>query len=238
MKAKQIPPNLVTLTSLVAALLALQAAHTGNYSVAAWLIALSIVCDGLDGKLARALGSSTRFGAEFDSLADFVAFGVVPGFLAWQVGLHSLGALGAVVAIAFVVAGGLRLARFNIKNDDLETKRPFEGLPIPSAAGMVASLVLLQRHIAMPHANVWLLVATGITALLMVSSIEYPPIDKKYKNSPLAWVLRAAALAALVLAVWFAPHVFFCVMTLYVSWGLLRRIYCLFRQSDPDLEQD
>ncbi|MCD4828574.1 MAG: CDP-diacylglycerol--serine O-phosphatidyltransferase [Candidatus Cloacimonetes bacterium] len=234
MKAKQIPPNLVTLTSLVAALLALQAVHVDMFVVAAWLIVLSMLCDGLDGKLARTLGASTHFGAEFDSLSDFVAFGVVPGFLAWRVGLHQFGVMGAVVAIAFVVAGGLRLARFNIKNDDLESKKPFEGLPIPSAAGMVASLVILQLQTRLlPNADVWLLVIVACMTLLMISSIEYPPIDRRELHSLKARALGALALAVLGLAFWFPHYVFFGVMSLYVLWGVLRQAACSLHLYKP-----
>jgi len=230
MKLRQIPPNLVTLLSLITALLALYAAHREALVLGSWLIALSIICDGLDGKLARALGSSTHFGAEFDSLADFVAFGVVPGFLIWQAGLQSFGVWGAVVCILYIVAGGLRLARFNIRNDDLGSKHPFEGLPIPSAAGIVTSFIILQhREELFPHPSGWLLGLAVACMFLMVSSIEYPPLDRGFKNGWRSLTLALLVLVALIAAFWFPQYVFFVIMICYVVWGLLRHVLRLMR---------
>jgi len=84
MKIKYIFPTMITASSLIFGLIAMNAASESNFVMASWLIALSILCDGLDGKVARLLNASTKFGAELDTLSDFVVFGVVPGFIAYK----------------------------------------------------------------------------------------------------------------------------------------------------------
>ncbi len=112
----------------------------GDFVTAAPLVAIAMVLDTLDGRIARMTGATSEFGEEFDSLADIVSFGVAPAVLVFSWGLESLGRLGWAVGFLYITAAAIRLARFNIhgKSDD---KRFFVGLPSPAAAGILAATV-------------------------------------------------------------------------------------------------
>jgi CDP-diacylglycerol--serine O-phosphatidyltransferase len=146
----------------------------GRYDVAAWFILVSSIFDALDGKVARMTGTTSRFGVEYDSLADLVAFGVAPGLLMYSWALKPFGKLGWLAAFLYVVCGALRLARFNVQVDTVESKR-FLGLPIPAAASMVATCVLLFYHLGGSGSirKVSVLILIYVLALLMVSNVRY-----------------------------------------------------------------
>jgi len=167
-------PNLFTTGGLFAGFYSIISTIHGNYDVAAWFILIATVFDGLDGRVARMTGTTSRFGVEYDSLADLVAFGVAPGVLMYMWALRPFGKLGWLAAFLYVVCGALRLARFNVQINTVESKR-FLGLPIPAAAGMVASCVLLFYYLGgtgtIRKLSVLLLIYS--LAFLMVSSIRY-----------------------------------------------------------------
>ena len=102
---------------------------------------LSCILDALDGRVARMTGSTSRFGVEYDSLADVIAFGVAPGLLAYMWALKGYGRFGWLAAFLYVACGALRLARFNVQADTVQ-KKQFLGLPIPAAAAAIAASVL------------------------------------------------------------------------------------------------
>ena len=167
-------PNLFTTGSLFAGFYGIIATMNGGYYVAAWFILISSIFDALDGKVARLTGTTSRFGVEYDSLADLVAFGVAPGLLMYSWALKPFGKLGWLAAFLYVVCGALRLARFNVQVDTVESKR-FLGLPIPAAASMVASCVLLFYHLGGSGSirKVSVLILIYVLALLMVSNVRY-----------------------------------------------------------------
>ncbi len=142
-------PNLVTLLSMCAGLTAMRLAVEGKLETAVVAILIAAVLDGLDGRLARMLKSTSRFGAELDSLSDFLSFGVAPAFILYTYGLHDLKSVGWVVALLFASASALRLARFNVAIDD--PHRPdwqkdfFVGMPAP--AGALTGLLPLYLHL-------------------------------------------------------------------------------------------
>ena len=142
-------PNLLTLLALSLGLFAIRFAIEGSYESAVIAIAAAAVLDGLDGRLARAIAGTSRFGAELDSLADFVDFGVAPALLLYFWILHDVKGLGWFAATAFVIACALRLARFNVMVDDPD--KPawagnfFVGMPAP--AGAVTGLLPAYLHI-------------------------------------------------------------------------------------------
>ncbi|NTW99850.1 MAG: CDP-diacylglycerol--serine O-phosphatidyltransferase [Geobacteraceae bacterium] len=148
-KGIYILPNLFTTGSMFAGFYGMIAGINGDYRTAAICILVSAVFDGLDGKVARATGTTSKFGVEYDSLADLVAFGVAPGLIMYFWALKPFGRLGWLAAFLFVVCGALRLARFNVQVETVESKR-FVGLPIPAAASMVASTVLFFQHMGWP----------------------------------------------------------------------------------------
>ncbi|MCD4689242.1 MAG: CDP-diacylglycerol--serine O-phosphatidyltransferase [Desulfuromonadaceae bacterium] len=167
-------PNLFTTGTLFAGFYGIISTMNGGYYVAAWFILVSAIFDVLDGKVARLTGTTSRFGVEYDSLADLVAFGVAPGLLMYSWALKPFGKLGWLAAFLYVVCGALRLARFNVQVDTVESKR-FLGLPIPAAASMVASCVLLFYHLGGSGSirKVSVLILIYVLALLMVSNVRY-----------------------------------------------------------------
>ncbi len=173
-KGVYILPNLFTTGGLFAGFYGIVATLNGNYFIAAWLILVSSIFDAIDGKVARLTGTTSRFGVEYDSLADLVAFGVSPGLLMYAWALKPFGKLGWLAAFLYVVCGALRLARFNVQVNTVESKR-FVGLPIPAAASMVAACVLLFYHLGGSGTiqKVSVLVLIYILALLMVSNFRY-----------------------------------------------------------------
>jgi CDP-diacylglycerol--serine O-phosphatidyltransferase len=168
-------PNLFTTANMFCGFFGMIASINGNFQVAAIAILASCLFDILDGKVARLVGATSRFGVEYDSLADLVAFGVGPAILMYLWALKPFGRLGWLAAFLFMACGALRLARFNVQVDSV-SKKYFVGLPIPGAATMVATTVLFasQWQIAyIPEHSVLLLVTTYVLGFLMVSNIPY-----------------------------------------------------------------
>lgn len=174
-------PNLLTTGGLFAGFFAIVAAIDGNFGAAAWGIIVAIVLDGLDGRVARMTSTESDFGKEFDSLADMVSFGVAPAIITYQWGVSRLaeygaiwGRLGWLATFLFAVAAAFRLARFNTTTTIIE-KRFFQGLPSPSAAAAVVSMVWLATHYEV-DALIGLVVGIALTAaigVLMVSRFRY-----------------------------------------------------------------
>ena len=173
-KGIYILPNLFTTGSLFAGFYSMVATMNADYKTAAIWVLVSSIFDGLDGKVARLTGTSSKFGVEYDSLADLVAFGVTPGLLMYAWALKPFGRLGWLAAFLFVVCGALRLARFNVQVNTIESKR-FVGLPIPAAASMVSATVLLFNHFGWPSSSkkLAILLLIYFLAFLMVSNFKY-----------------------------------------------------------------
>jgi len=167
-------PNLFTSAGLFAGLYSIIASMKGHFEVAAVSILIAAVLDALDGRIARMTNTTSKFGAEYDSLADVIAFGVAPAIMAYTWSLSGFGNWGWVVAFLFVACGALRLARFNIQIGIIESK-VFNGLPIPGAAAVVATGVLIYHKLGGEgrFENISVLISVFFLALLMVSSIKY-----------------------------------------------------------------
>ncbi|MFH2203518.1 MAG: CDP-diacylglycerol--serine O-phosphatidyltransferase [Elusimicrobiota bacterium] len=137
-------PTMFTMGNMACGFYAVLAASIGDFAIAATAILCGIVFDMLDGRVARLVKGESSFGVEFDSLADFMNFGVAPGFMMYELFLKDYGSPGTIVAFLYVLCGGMRLARFNaVAQDGKSSKTSFQGLPIPAAAGFLATLVLL-----------------------------------------------------------------------------------------------
>jgi CDP-diacylglycerol---serine O-phosphatidyltransferase len=167
-------PNLFTTASLLCGFYSVVVSMQGQFETAAWAIMAALVLDGLDGRIARMTNTTSKFGAEYDSLADLVAFGVAPSILAYTWSLSAFGKWGWLAAFLFVTCGALRLARFNIQIGIIESK-VFNGLPIPGAASVVATGVLLYHYLGFqgPFPHLAVLIGVICLALFMVSSIKY-----------------------------------------------------------------
>lgn len=159
-------PNVMTAANLAMGMVAIIYAVEGRFVTCAVLILVAALLDRFDGKLARKTGSSSEFGKELDSLADLVSFGVAPAVTAYLWRLDSLGPLGMLVIILFVLCGAFRLARFNIMN----VSGYFLGMPITVAGSLVAIIVLTAggAHIAVAA------ILVAALAGLMVSTIRLP----------------------------------------------------------------
>lgn len=222
-------PNLFTVSSLFAALAALHFTALSDFVRAAWFVTLSIVLDGLDGKTARLLSATSKFGAEADSFADFVAFGVVPGFLAWQISLQNFGLLGMSVFAFYVCCGGFRLVRFNLGNKNPNVKSDFQGLPIPAGAAVIASYILFTQKINGAFTgDVLFLFMTIFTSFLMVSHVPYVAVNKGPKNYKSRNLMIAVVLTAVLLSIKYFTYVYIASIWVYIATGFYRLIYQLY----------
>lgn len=167
-------PSLLTTISLFSGFYAIVSAINGVYFNSAVAIIISGVFDGMDGRVARLTGTSSRFGMEYDSLCDLVAFGVAPALLSYLWILKPFGRYGWLAAFLYVATTALRLARFNTQ-DVQETKKEFTGLPCPAAGGMIATAVLFCSFfdITGTTRDIAVLVLVYGLSYLMVSSFSY-----------------------------------------------------------------
>lgn len=167
-------PNLLTTAGLFSGFFAIVASMNGLFESAAVAIFIAMVFDGLDGRVARMTNTESAFGAEYDSMADIVSFGMAPALVMYNWGLSDLGKLGWLAAFIFVAGGALRLARFNT-NLGTSDKRYFQGLAIPSAAAIVSGFVWVGSKYEIDPSNVSYIAAvlTIAAGLLMVSNFRY-----------------------------------------------------------------
>lgn len=167
-------PNLFTTASLFCGFYSIIASVKGNFSIAATAILIAIVLDGLDGRIARITNTMSKFGAEYDSLSDLVSFGVAPAVLMYTWSLFQHGKWGWLAAFLFVICGAMRLARFNVQINLIDS-RVFNGLPIPAAAANVATAVLLYYYMGGEgrFSNLGIILSMVGVSLLMVSSVKY-----------------------------------------------------------------
>jgi CDP-diacylglycerol---serine O-phosphatidyltransferase len=193
-KGVYVLPSLLTTAGLFAGFYSVIASVRADFFVAAVAILIANVFDILDGRVARLTKTTSRFGIEYDSLSDLIAFGVAPGILVYRWALEPWGSWGWLAASLYVTCGALRLARFNVQYESAE-KRHFAGLPIPAAAEVIASTVLLYYYFGgegVTHKHALLLLVTYALGGLMVSNIKYFSFKETelYRRQPF-WMLLA-----------------------------------------------
>jgi CDP-diacylglycerol--serine O-phosphatidyltransferase len=213
-------PNLITLLALCAGLTAIRLAFEDRLELALGLIVFAAFLDGIDGRVARMIKGQSRFGAELDSLADFVNFGCTPGLILYLWGLHELGNVGWIAAMVFAICGALRLARFNVMIED--PNRPlwsgnfFTGVPAPAGA-LVGLLPIYLTLIGAPKAPAALtLLYTLAIAFLMVSRLPVFSGKRVGKRVPPEMVLPVFVLVVL----------FFALLIAYPWWVLTIGTFC------------
>jgi len=227
-------PSLFTTGNLFLGFWAIVKTIEGRFAEAAPLLAGAIVLDLLDGRIARLTGTASEFGAEFDSLADAISFGVAPALLAFRWALETLPRVGWLAAFLFVVCGVLRLARFNVQKHVVDA-RYFVGLPIPAAAGQVASLVyFFPEPLSGGPAALLVLVVVVVLSFLMVSTLRYwsfKGIDLRRRRS----YINVLGIALLFLLVAVHPETtLLAVSCLYTLSGpVLHAVGLVRRRSDP-----
>lgn len=166
-------PNAVTAANIVVGFIAMIAAADGKFRLAVILLVVCVLLDLSDGRLARMLNATSKFGQEMDSLSDSLSFCAAPAFLVHQAMLRPLEGMGVLVAASFVLAGVYRLARFNLTSDEHDKASRTTGVPTPIAAGYLMALVLMRDHVPAPAAATVVLVL----ALLMLSRWHLPEIQ-------------------------------------------------------------
>ena len=223
---RMLVPNVITLLAICAGLTAIRLSTEGRMELAVAAIVFAAVLDGLDGRVARMIKGQSKFGAELDSLADFVNFGVAPGLILYFWQLHDLNNGGWIASMVFAISGGLRLARFNATMDD--PNKPafaanyFTGVPAPAGA----ILVLLPIYLAFlgmptPPATLTALY-TLLIAFLMVSRL--PVFSGK--------TVRLRVPPEMVLPV-FVAVIFFIALLIGYPWHILSACTVLYLLSLP-----
>ena len=196
-------PNALTLASMCCGFLAIIRIADGEFTTGAWYIIFAAFLDAMDGKVARAIKSSSEFGIEFDSLADMVSCGIAPAFLLYMTCLHDQGLAGVLLAFVPAMCGAYRLARFNIQLVGFD-KEAFAGLPIPTAAMTMASYVIFNFAIwDGAYLGESLVPLSLMLSVLMISTIRYETMprftfsDSRRNSAKLAFVIAALTLLVL-----------------------------------------
>jgi CDP-diacylglycerol--serine O-phosphatidyltransferase len=228
-------PNFLTASSIFVGILSLIEGSKGHFSQSAWLILLALLFDGLDGRVARMTGATSRFGVEFDSLADIVSFGVAPALLLYFYVGQYYGQFGILISGLYVIFGAVRLARFNVttmQNDP----NVFIGLPIPTAAIAIATSILFFEEYHLDDWALTLLVTTLPVALLMVSNIRYPSFKTVYLDRPIIYKTLILLLLIASLLYLFSAEGLTVLVWGYILYGPIRAVRTMslrtfYRQS-------
>jgi CDP-diacylglycerol---serine O-phosphatidyltransferase len=191
-------PSLFTMGNMFCGYACIVYSMHRDFEIASVFIGIAIVVDMLDGRIARLTGTESEFGAELDSLADVISFGVAPAILAFGWGLSPLGRLGWAAGFFYVTAAALRLARFNLKGAGAGDKRYFAGMPSPPAAGVAAATVFAYpAGLQDPRAALPALAVVLLPAVLMVSRVRFrsfKTIDLRVRRSYSVLVFVAAGI--------------------------------------------
>ena len=195
-------PNLLTTAGLFSGFYAVVSSMNGHFEAAAIAIFIAMIFDGLDGRVARMTNTQSAFGAEYDSMADMVSFGIAPGLVAYNWALSGMGKFGWLAAFVFVAGAALRLARFNTQVG-VADKRYFQGLASPAAAGVIASIVWAGTEyqiIGQDHGFIMGII-TIVSGLLMVSNFRYNSFkDVDWKGKVIFVVVLLIVLVFVVVA--------------------------------------
>ncbi len=204
-------PNFITLLSLSSGFTSIRFSLKGEWEIAIYLILLATIFDFFDGWFARKLKSGSNFGAELDSLSDFVSFGVAPSFLIYLWSTNTLGSLGWGATLFFVICSALRLARFTadiyITNKPIDNNEYFTGVPSPAAAGLILLplFVFFEFHLSFLKNEYFNLITTILIGFMMISkiptiSLKKLNINPKYKT----WIFLIFVLicVALISKIW------------------------------------
>jgi CDP-diacylglycerol---serine O-phosphatidyltransferase len=226
-------PNLFTTGVLFCGFFAIVQAMNGRFETSATAIFVAMVLDGMDGRVARWTNTQSEFGAQFDSIADMVAFGVAPALVAYEWALKDLGTAGWIGAFIYCAGTGIRLARFNANLGSVD-KRYFQGLPSPSGAAVITGLVwFLEDFEFFPSEYFWLAglawivaVFAGVTMVSNVPFYSFKEVNWK-KRVPL-WAILVCVLGISLVAsrpslVLFALFMAYA-LSGYVLWGMGHRI--------------
>ena len=229
---RSVIPNLFTAMNMFCGYLSMINSSEQNYFYAAWLIIIAAIFDALDGFAARLTNSSSELGVELDSLSDVVSFGAAPGFLIYSVYLNQFEVFGVLLSSLLLIAGGFRLARFNVQLVGF-SKTHFTGLPIPSS-GITVALFILAYIEKIDNKNISLVIIPMVILLsiLMVSKIKYDTIPKislnSFKQKPLPFLFL---LAFIVLLISTSYTGLFFTFVFVILFGIFRQMFNWFRKK-------
>lgn len=228
-------PNLFTLGNLFIGMVAIMLTHSGKYSLAAIMVIVAMLLDGLDGRAARALNCQSEFGKELDSLSDVISFGIAPAMIMYSIAFHGVPTpIAWIVTALFPMCGALRLARFNVKPG---IPGYFIGLPIPAAGSVLATLSLFYKEIHTPY----FVVAMLLLSYLMVSTVRYPNFKKIGLPRKALWIAPWIVVLAVVIAVKFPNELaklLFVPLVIYALYGFKQNVDRLLRRKRRHDEEE
>jgi len=228
-------PSLFTVANLFLGIVSIILVFNDKPDIAAMMVIVAMLTDGLDGRVARALNVQSEFGKELDSLSDVISFGVAPAFITYAAGLQELNPAVAWMGTAiFPICGALRLARFNVKPG---IPGYFVGLPIPAAGGVLATMALFQAELSGPI----LLFGELILSFLMVSNIKYPNFKKVGFPKAAVWITPIIVVVAVFLAIAFPgtlSKLLFVPLVIYALYGLKKNVRGIHRSNGKQEMQD
>ncbi|MBC3767909.1 CDP-diacylglycerol--serine O-phosphatidyltransferase [Neptunicella marina] len=213
-------PNLLTTAGLFSGFFAVVSSMNSHFESAAVAIFVAMIFDGLDGRVARMTNTQSDFGAEYDSMADMVSFGIAPAIVSYNWALTGLGKFGWLAAFIYVAGAALRLARFNTQLG-IADKRYFQGLASPAAAALVAGMVWVgvEYNINGNDYSILAALLTGVAGLLMISNFKYNSFKELNWHGKVPFVALLLVLLVFVIVATEPALVLFIVFLLYAVAG-------------------
>ena len=221
-------PNLFTAMNMFSGFLSIVNASQGEYNRAAWFIIMGAVFDALDGLMARLTKSSSELGVELDSLSDIVSFGAAPSFLIYASYLYQFETVGIIISSLLMIAGGFRLARFNVQLVGFD-KDYFKGLPIPASAITISSFLLTYYEkpsgFGEPYSS-YIIPLVLVLSVLMITTIKYDTLPKftpaEIKKKPFHFIF---VLASVILLIITSGKALFYIFVFIILFGIFRHIF-------------
>ncbi len=228
-------PNLFTAMNMFSGFFSIISASQGNFTYAGWLIIIAAIFDTLDGVMARLTKSSSELGIELDSLSDVISFGAAPSFLLYTTYFYQFETFGVIISSLPLIAGGFRLARFNVQLVGFD-KSYFTGLPIPSAALLIVCFNLSFYKDGYPEElKIFIIPMVLLVSFLMVSKVKYDTLPKfsliEMKKNPLLYV---AYLIALIVLIFYTVKGLFFIFVFMIVFGIFRQIFKYFSNKKPE----
>lgn len=219
-------PGTFTMGNVVCGFVAILNSFNGEYLTACWFICLAAFLDALDGKVARLSGSTSQFGVELDSLADFLSFGVAPAVLVYTIKLKNMGEWGWLIAIVYIMAQAYRLARYNILADSDE-KKNFIGMPVPIAAVTIVTFIIFSYEVwgQLEYSEV-LVSMVILFSFLMVSQIQFDTLPERI-DTPQAKIKLIFMVLSVIIILFNYRLLLFPFMVLYILFCITREVYRL-----------
>lgn len=237
-KGVYVLPNLFTTGNLFCGFYAIISAQAGNFSAACIAVFVAMILDGLDGRVARMTNTMSKFGEQYDSLADVVTFGVAPAMVAFSWALQDLGKVGWMVAFIYAACGALRLARFNAQIEETDS-RYFTGLAIPAAAALVMGMIWALSDFGLSGDSLLVALLTAfvtVTAgVLMVSNIKYHSFKKIDFRGRVHFVFAIAMVLCFAVIFSDPPRVLMLLFLSYASHGPIMAIWRMKKSNKVEV---